>query len=325
MLEHYDSETGKTERLDDLKLQQLLSGPKEAMENILVRCGIAPSRARAVDHRQLHRIIVGLAASRTQCFRKLFASSLAHSGGTLDCVCRHLVLYASKVVPLAESPRDAVAVLLLLKHLPHCAFYDYWCGAAPQLLESCSAIGIQLGPRAGALLTEEDVKKYSDCLPVSVPALSVPGAPSFNLADATVDRKALPFSIDVERPPHPYTQERVCILAHDRMHGAAHKHCNGRDPDNVQQLRSLDTESAEHFNALRKRHDNFLSNESPQRNVFLHLVIAHRRNRAINLKILNLLRAELEEKRRHFPGDEWRLEVNPEDGIVQIVRKTRVR
>lgn len=321
--EHYDAATGKTEKLTDLKIQQMLAEPKKRMEDILVKCGIVRSRANAIDQRQLHRIIVGLAASRTQCFRKLFASSLARSGGTLDCVCRHLVLYASKVVPFAESPRDAVAVLLLLRHLPLCAFYDFWCGAVQQLVESCSAAGIELGERTGALLTEDEVKEHGACLPVSVPALNVAGAPSFNLADGAAERKSLPFSLDIERPPHPYTQAKVCLLLHDRLHGMAHKYCHGRDPDHVQQLRSLNTESAEHFNAQRKRHDNVLRNESPQRNIFLHLVIAHRRNRAINLKILGVLEEELAEKRRRFPSEEWRIEVHPEFGRVQIVRKAR--
>lgn len=296
-------------------------GSKKAMEDMLVECGISRSRCEKINKEQLHDIIVGLAASSTQCFRKHFSHALGRSGGTLDCVCRHLVLYASKTLPFAESPKDAISVLLLLKHLPHAAFYDFWCGAADELVRSFLGAGVDLGPRAGALLKEDDVAKLSEHLPVSIPALKSQASPCFSISDSTPAANGVPAlpELDVQRPPHPYTASKICLLCHDRLHGEAHEHCCARDPNNVTELLGLSTESAEHFNSLRTRHDRFLRNESAQRNLFLHKVIAYLRNRDINLKHLERLRKELQEKISAFPQFSWKLAVS-EFGQVQIQR-----
>lgn len=301
---------------------------KQGLENVLIACGMAPSRVRKIDERTLLDIINGLAASRKECFRKHFAHAIGFSGGTLDCVCRHLVLYVSKTVVFSESPRDAIAVLLMLKHLPHVAFYDYWCGAVRELLTSLAKVGVDLGPRAGALLLDADLKKHGSQLPVSIPALRVQGAPSFCLADCDREAKAAQAHLStpmpdlaVDRPPHPYTQCKICLLFHDRLHGEAHD-CEGRDPNNVQDLLGLSSESSEHYNSLRTRHDRFLRNESPQRNLFLHKVIEYLHNKKVNLAHLERLNKELDEKIRSFPQFRWRLAVN-EYGQVRVVRTSQ--
>lgn len=294
----------------------------KAIVDILVSLGLAKSRASKINQAELRELIKGLSACRTECFRKHFARAVGFSGGTLDCVCRHLVMYASKAVVFSESPADAVAVLTLFKHLPHACFYDYWCGAVRQLSSAAAKAGVDFGARAGALLLDDDLKTHADQLPLSIPALNPQSAPSFSLSDRDHERKAqaqeLP-SIDIDRPAHPLTQCKVCLLLHDRLHGEAHVNCPGRDPNNVLQLLGLSTESAEHFNSLRTRHDRFLRNESPQRNLFLHKVIAYLRNRKINLQHLERLKKELEKKSLAHPEVKWRLSVT-EFGQLRVIR-----
>ncbi len=223
----------------------------EAVVDILVSLGLAKTRASKINKVELKELIKGLSACRTECFRKHFARAVGFSGGTLDCVCRHLVMYASKAVVFSESPADAIAILTLFKHLPHVCFYDYWCGAVRQLNAASATAGVDFGDRAGALLLDDDLKAHADQLPVSIPALNPQSAPSFSLSDRDHERKAqaraLP-SLDIDRPAHPLTQCKVCLLFHDRLHGEAHVNCPGRDPNNVLQLLGLSTESSEHFN-----------------------------------------------------------------------------
>ncbi|MDT9702493.1 hypothetical protein, partial [Streptomyces sp. P17] len=63
-----------------------------------------------------------------------------------------------KTVPFAESPKDAVDLLFLFKHLPLCVFFDYWCGAERELQRQAAEAGVEFGPRAGGLLLESDMK-----------------------------------------------------------------------------------------------------------------------------------------------------------------------
>jgi hypothetical protein len=143
--EKYGVPDGEIKPLTVAEIEKLAREPtKKGLEDVLINCGMAPSRVRKFDQRTLVEIINGLAASRNECFRKHFAHAIGFSGGTLDCVCRHLVLYVSKTVVFSESPKDAIAVLLLLKHLPHVAFYDYWCGAVRELLSSLAKVGVTL-------------------------------------------------------------------------------------------------------------------------------------------------------------------------------------
>jgi hypothetical protein len=61
-----------------------------------------------------------------------------------------------------------------------------------------------------------------------------------------------------------------------------------------------------------------LRNESPQRNLFLHRVIAYVRNKKINLEHLERLKLEMAAKRRAHPEVKWRLSVN-EFGQLRVV------
>lgn len=208
-----------------------------------------------------------------------------------------MVLYMSKTIPFAESPKDAVALLFMFKHLPICAFFDYWCGTVKELQLQAKAAGdIDFGARNGALMLETDMgeTEKSGSIPLSIPALSRHLHPSFSLKDAEKkEEKATRSDIAITRPPHPCAPDcRVCLLAHDRLHEVAHKNCSCRDPCWVKELRHENTERSEHLNATRKRVDPFLRNESPQRNIFLHLVLAHLQNYKINKAKFEELKAE---------------------------------
>lgn len=265
------------------------------MTSILVQCGLEEKRLANVGKEQLRNVIITLSAFKRECFRKNFQRWFGRTGGTVDGVCEHCVLYCSKTIVSAESPKDAVALLLLLQHLPHCAWFDFWCGASRELVARCADIGIDLGPRAGALFAETDLADRKDSLPVSIPAFQSQCLHSMSLLDTSADeKKAFDESdIKVNRPPHPYTCSCVFLALHDRLHGTPHENCRARDADNVSELRGANTIRSEHFNVLRKRIDHFLRNESPQRNMFLHLVFAHRYNRRRSLRALSKARKRL--------------------------------
>jgi hypothetical protein len=316
---------GKKEELDDERIQQLATdgaAQRQDLISIISRCGIPESRLKDVDHGQLHDIIVGLAGFKKECFQKLFSQFLGRTGGTVDAVCRCMVLYMSKTIPFAESPKDAVALLFMFKHLPICAFFDYWCGAVKELQVQAKAVGdIDFGPRNGGLLLEKDMEQAqkSGRIPVSIPAIGHL-SPSFSLKDAAQKdaKEAMSVAdIAIKRPPHPCAPDcPVCFLAHDRLHEVAHKNCSCRDPCWVKELRAENTERAEHLNATRKRVDPFLRNESPQRNIFLHLVFAHLQNYKINKAKFEDRKAEHAASSRQQPQFHWTLAVNSFGQVV---------
>ena len=150
-------------------------------------------------------------------------------------------------------------------------------------------------------------------------------APSFRFSDK--DRKndgEDSLNLDVNRPAHPVTGSKVFIAAHDSFHGAAHERCRARDTDLVVQFRSVDTSRQEHLNRMRQSHDHFLRNQAVQRNIFLHLVLAHRRNRARNQEMLSAVEKQVRDLRRDAPAFTWQLELNKATGRLEI-KGSRVR
>ena len=204
----------------------------------------------------------------------------------------------------------------MFKHLPLCAFFDYWCGAARELERQAQAVGVDFGPRAGGLVPEVDVvakQSLSNC-PSRFPH-SDHIAPSFSLSDhegKDEHKESLSVAdIAIKSTPHPVAPDcPVCFLPHDRLHEVAHKHCTCRDPRHVKQLRAENTERAEHLNATRKRVDRFLRNQSAQRNIFLHLVVAHLQNYKINKAKFEDMKAQVAVKQKQQPQFKWTLAVN---------------
>jgi hypothetical protein len=64
--------------------------------------------------------------------------------------------------------------------------------------------------------------------------------------------------------------------------------------------------------------DPFLRNQILQRNMFLHLVIAHRRNVSLNLEALDRLQQQLEDAQRECPGFAWKLVFDEKTGRMQL-------
>jgi hypothetical protein len=318
---------GSPKELSDDQIQLLKTegdAKRAELIGILHACGIDKGRLTGVDHEQLHDLIVGLAAFKKECFQKLFAQFLGRTGGTVDAVCRHLVLYMFKTVPFAESPKDAVDLLFLFKHLPLCVFFDYWCGAERELQRQAAEAGVEFGPRAGGLLLESDMKwaQAEGHLPVSIPALAHE-APSFSLSDHELKASSALPDINIKRDPHPQAPAcLMCVLEHDRLHEVPHKNCTCRDPDHVKELRGVNTESAEQHNALKKKTDPFLRNESPQRNIFMHLVLAHLHNYKWNKAKFEEMRAERARKEKLEPHFSWVLTFN-EFGQVVLSKHAR--
>lgn len=304
-----------SEELSDDQIQLLKTeGDAQRSELIAILhcCGIDNGRLAGVDHEQLHDLIVGLAAFKKECFQKLFAQFLGRSGGTVDAVCRHLVVYLFKTIPFAESPKDAVDLLFMFKHLPLVVFFDYWCGAERELRRQASAVGVDFGPRAGGLLLESEMAaaRAAGHLPMSIPALARE-APSFSLADHDSKASSSPPDITIKRDPHPQAPTCcVCLLQHDRLHEVPHTRCTCRDPDNVKELRSANTESSEQHNAVKKKTDPFLRNESPQRNIYLHLVLAHLQNYKKAKAKFEKMKVKRAAKEKLAPHLLWTLKVN---------------
>jgi len=311
--------------MSDDQFHNLCKVGKDKIVDILVKCGMGKARVAAFDTAALIELIASLRGGSKGCFAKLFAKHLGRSGGTVDCVCPHLIQYAFKPIPRAESPRDPASLLTWFNHLPHCACYDFWCGGANMLSDECKKVAIQLGPRQGAVVAEDELEEHAHLLPVSIPAMDMECAPSFRFSDK--DRKndgEDSLNLDVNRPAHPVTGSKVFIAAHDSFHGAAHERCRARDTDLVVQFRSVDTSRQEHLNRMRQSHDHFLRNQAVQRNIFLHLVLAHRRNRARNQEMLSAVEKQVRDLRRDAPAFTWQLELNKATGRLEI-KGSRVR
>lgn len=306
----------------DTEFKDLLNKDKKAVTDILVSCGLKENKLRPFDRESLHELIGSLRGAPLQCFAKVFAKHLGRSGGTVDCICPHLIEYAILFIAHAESPRDIANLLALFKHLPHCAFYDFWCGGVEVLEQALAARGVHLGERRGAVVEEDKFDELKQFLPISVPELNMECAPSMSLADAAV-RPEGKLSIDVDRLPHEVTQSRGLATLHDDFHGNPHKRCNGRRPDNILEARTFNGSRQEHLNRTRLLHDPFLRNQAFHRYYFLHLVIAHCRNKAINEEALERLQYHVEAANRTMPQFEWRLVFNERTGRMEIHNSPR--
>lgn len=301
------------EEFDDLPNQD-----KETLIEILVNCGLKRQRLKQFDKEPLQELITSLRGFQKECFAKLFGKHMGRTGGTLDCICSHLCQYAIKFNARAESPRDPAAMLAWFKHVPHCACYDFWCGGCDVLQQELARVGVNLGARKGALVEESKYDSIKHLLPVSVPELAMECAPSKSFADAVQSHPSA-IVTDVDRPPHIVTNAKSCFALHDDFHGSPHTNCLARKTGNFVQLRSVNTSRQEHHNRVRLLHDPFLRNQVIQRNMFLHLVIAHCRNLAINEETIDRLQSQLKDTKLECPEFEWKLRFNKETGRIEIV------
>lgn len=290
---------------------------KEDLVKILVNCGLSAKKLAAFDKGPLIELITSLRGFKKECFAKLFGCHMGRTGGTLDCICPHLCQYAIKFNARSESPRDPAALLAWFKHVPHCACYDFWCGGCDVLQSELARVGVQLGARQGAVVEEKSFESLKHLLPVSVPELAMECVPAKSFADAVPAGRS-PIAIEVDRPPHIVTKCKSCYCLHDDFHGSAHQRCLARATGNILELRGFNTSRQEHLNRVRLLHDPFLRNQIIQRNMFLHLVIAHCRNLSINEEAMARLEAQLDDAKRDNPGFDWRLCVNKQTGRVEL-------
>jgi hypothetical protein len=300
------------------EFEGLSSQPKERLIAILVNCGLKAKRLQTFDHSALLELITNLRGFKQECFAKLFGAHLGRTGGTLDCICPHLCQYAIKFNARAESPADAACLLAWFKHVPHCACYDFWCGGCDVLEQELDRVGVHLGPRQGALVEESKFDSVKHLLPVSVPELDLECAPSKSFADANPGRQQQ-LETDVDRPAHKVTGKKSCFCLHDDFHGSPHIRCLARATGNFLQLRSFNTSRQEHLNRTRLLHDPFLRNQAIQRNMLLHLVIAHFRNLSVNEESVARLEEQLAHAKRECPGFECKLVVKKDTGRLEIV------
>jgi hypothetical protein len=289
----------------------------EQLVAILVACGLSKTRLDSLDKQQLLDIIKVLRGAKKECFAKLFGNFMGRTGGSLDCICQHLIQFAMKFNARPESPRDPASLLAWFKHVPHCAFYDFWCGGCDALVEELAKVGVHIGKRKGAIVSESEYESKKRSLPISVPEFAPECPPSKSLAHTAKTDGAI--SINVDRPPHIITSAKSFAALHDDFHGASHKRCLARASTNIVELHSINTSRQEHLNRIRLLHDPFLRNQTLQRNMFLHLVIAHRRNVAINIDLLAKLEAQLIRAKLDMPDFNWKLTFNEITGRVDLL------
>lgn len=304
--------------MSDEEFKGLSGKSKDDLIKILANCGLKAKRLAQFEKEALLELIGSLRGFKTECFSKLFGAHMGRTGGTLDCICGHLVQYAIKFNARSESPRDPAAILAWFKHVPHCATYDFWCGGCDLLEQELAEVGVRIGRRQGAVVEEKDFDDSKNLLPVSVPELEMECVPSKSFADA-VHHEQSAISIEVDRPAHIVTGRKSFYALHDDFHGSAHKRCRARATGNIAQLRGFNTSRQEHLNRMRLLHDPFLRNLAIQRNMFLHLVVTHCRNLAINEDALARLETQLTEAKREHPGFDWRLRVNKDTGRIELL------
>ena len=273
--------------MSDEEFRGLPEKSKEDLIKILANCGLNKKRLAQFDKEPLLRLIASLRGVKKECFAKLFGNHMGRTGGTLDCICCHLIQYAIKFNARPESPRDPAALLAWFKHVPHCATYDFWCGGCDVLQQELASVGVNIGARQGAVVEEKKFEDLKHLLPVSVPELAMECVPSKSFADSVPDGPS-PIPIDVDRPPHIVTRRKSFHALHDDFHGSAHNRCKARATNHILELRGFNTSRQEHLNRVRLLHDPFLRNQIIQRNTFLHLVVAHCRNLAINEDALDV-------------------------------------
>jgi hypothetical protein len=256
-----------------------------------------------------------LFTASSQCFAKAFSDGLEiqRSGGSEEAVCVHGGHYALLPIAKTESGLDAVNLFVHFKHKPNVGVYDHWCGCASQACCTCRRAGVELGSRAGAIYAEDTKDKKV----VSVPELDSQLYPSFASSDAVLSADP---SLGVERTQHPVSGSTLCVLAHDRLHGAPpnHKRCTGRDPDWIAQLRTMDSLAHEQYNSFREKQSHYLRNYSPQRYLLFLLVTAHLRNRRLAEDFLERAQKRMHEMQKQQPAAGWRLTVN-EFGQVKLM------
>lgn len=83
--------------------------------------------------------------------------------------------------------------------------------------------------------------------------ISLPGLKTFTGCDAMPAHsehvpRDVEEEISVDRPAHPVTKSRLCLLCHDRFHGSGHKACQHRNPSLCVQLAMLNTSFQEQLN-----------------------------------------------------------------------------
>jgi len=86
---------------------------------------------------------------------------------------------------------------------------------------------------------------------------------------------------------------------------------------------SVNSSRQEQFDRLRLLHDPFLRNEAFLRNIFMHLVLIHRRNRSLNEDALFKLELQIEHAHKVMPQFKFTLKLNLDTGRIEIRSQRR--
>ena len=313
-------DNGQTVRSSE-DLHDCSSKPKEQLVKLLSACGINKKRLEACNREALLDLITNLRHAKKECFAKVFGTHWGRTGGSFDGICPHLNQYVFFPIARPESARYAAQLLAWFHHLPHCACYDFWCGCSDVLVSELAKVGVHLGEAKGGIVSEAEFDGKKHMMPVSVPELAMECAPSLSFGDASLPPSTI--SVDVDRPPHLVTRRKSFVAAHDDFHGKPHKRCQSRDVNNIQETRSVNSSRQEQFNRLRLLHDPFLRNEAFQRNIFMHLVLIHRRNRSLAEDALFQLELQIEHAHKVMPQFLFTLTLNHDTGRIEMRSKRR--
>ena len=266
----------------------------------LINAGGRKSRVNALTSAQLSDVISRL---RGACFSKKFGSQAGMSGGTMDAVCDHKVEYAIGPSVLPESPKFAVKLAAMFKHLPNLNIFDFWCGVLAHLRTEMLRIGIILDSRCGgfidagkvASLPTIDQRTWLVRMPEAIGAVSGAGTATRICPEAA----KLEVVATVLRTPHPITGSCGANFAHDRFHGnpqnSAHQsnECKARSLDVVAEFDAYPSSAVEQMNRTRQRNDWHLSQMSPWKNFFAHRLLGHLRNVTYCSELIDQMRAGL--------------------------------
>jgi len=117
--------------------------------------------------------------------------------------------------------------------------------SAPLLQDVDLAIEAHLPPDRSSSSRGE---AQSLVFPISLPSLKTFDGCDASPAHSTHVPRDMEESISIDRPPHPVTKSRLCLLCHDRFHGSSHKACQHRDPSLIAELALLNTSFQEQSN-----------------------------------------------------------------------------
>lgn len=313
-------DTGQTVRSRE-DLHDCSSKSKEELVKLLAACGIKKKRLEACNREALLALITNLRHAKKECFAKVFGTHWGRTGGSFDGICPHLTQYVFFPIARPESARYAAQLLAWFHHLPHCACYDFWCGCSDVLVSELAKVGVRLGEAKGGIVPEAEFDAKKHMMPVSVPELAMECAPSLSFSDASLPPSTI--CVDVDRPPHAVTRRKSFVAVHDPFHGKPHKRCQSREICNIQETRTVNASRQEQYNRLRLLHDPFLRNEAFQRNIFMHLVLMHRRNRSLAQDALFKLELQIEHAHKLLPQFQFTLAVNRDTGRIEIRSQRR--